>query len=141
MARIAAQTVSVIFRLATAFLTTCIKSTSAWGIFCTTYKSVCPKVHKMQRPTQFHRGPPASVPGNSQPGTVDGGPPKGRCNSMFRTKERVAPLRGEIVCKSLDSFKKIRAHTHTHRWPSGKIDGPGKWNNTHPNQCHLFLTT
>ena len=23
---------------------------------------------------------------------------------------------------------------HRHRWPSGKIDGPGKWNKTHLNQ-------
>ena len=26
------------------------------------------------------------------------------------------------------------------QWPCGKIDGPGKWNKPHLNQCHLFLT-
>ena len=29
--------------------------------------------------------------------------------------------------------------THTLRWPFGKIDGHGKWDKTHLNQCHLFL--
>ena len=27
-----------------------------------------------------------------------------------------------------------------HRCPFGQIDGPGKWNETHLNQCLLFLT-
>ena len=26
-----------------------------------------------------------------------------------------------------------------HRWPFGKIDGPGKWKKPHLNQCHLLL--
>ena len=26
-----------------------------------------------------------------------------------------------------------------HRCSVGKIDGPGKWNNTHLNQCHLAV--
>ena len=28
---------------------------------------------------------------------------------------------------------------HEHRCPFGKIDGAAKWNNTHLNQCLLFL--
>ena len=27
-----------------------------------------------------------------------------------------------------------------HRWPFGKIDGPGKWDKTHLNHCHLFFS-
>ena len=47
-----------------------------------------------------------------------------------RGAEEVAGLRSEagpVVAKAC-----------WHRWPVGQIDG--KWNKTHLNQCHLFLT-
>ena len=34
-----------------------------------------------------------------------------------------------------DSYPPI---TFDHRWPFGKIDGPGKWKKPNPKQTHLF---
>ena len=28
---------------------------------------------------------------------------------------------------------------HSHRWPFGKVDGPGKWNKTQQDQCYVCL--
>ena len=55
---------------------------------------------------------------------------------VSRSRLFLPQLRGTIIPKP----EKWNPNTSVHRWPSGKIDDPGKWNKPHPNQCPPFLS-